>query len=142
MIDGAIGLSFPARPQLVLFDGFCPGTFLAYSGFVHIAVLVGPFRMPTFYFDVRDGPHCLMDTEGQDFPDIGAAEREAVQVATEIGRDANHNVSVDVLNQHGRWMKTVSYDHLEQVNRPKISQQADFRRRDMGTSMIDRARST
>lgn len=98
--------------------------------------------MPTFYFDVRDGPHCLTDTEGQDFPDIGAAEREAVQVATEIGRDANHNVSVDVVNQHGRWMKTVSYDHLEQVNRPKIGQQADSRRRDMGTSMIDRARST
>ena len=98
--------------------------------------------MPTFYFDVRDGPHCVTDMEGQDFPDIGAAEREAVQVATEIGRDANHNVSVDVVNQHGRWMKTVSYDHLEQVNRPKIGQQADSRRRDMGTSMIDRARST
>jgi hypothetical protein len=39
-------------------------------------------------------------------------------------------------------MKTVSYDHLEQVNRPKIGQQADSRRRDMGTSMIDRAQST
>jgi hypothetical protein len=69
--------------------------------------------MARFYFDVREGVRFVPDEEGLEFPDIGAAEREAAQAAAEIGRDklptgAARSVTVEVRNEHGQRIITAT----------------------------------
>jgi hypothetical protein len=67
--------------------------------------------MPRFYFDVREGVRFFLDEEGQVFPDIGAAEKEAAEAAASIGRDllpkgVARSVTVEVRNEHGQRVVT------------------------------------
>ena len=68
-------------------------------------------NMPRFYFDIREDDHHHPDDDGNDLPDIVAAEREAVLAATEILRDkvSRHpvrQVSVEVRNESGQRVAT------------------------------------
>jgi hypothetical protein len=69
--------------------------------------------MPRFYFDVREGCRFVHDEDGLEFPDIGAAEREAAESAASIGRDllpkgTARCVSVEVRNEHSQRVTKVS----------------------------------
>ena len=44
--------------------------------------------MPKYYFDIREDSHLTPDTDGLDLPDTASAEREAIDAATLIARDA------------------------------------------------------
>jgi hypothetical protein len=44
--------------------------------------------MPTYYFDIREDSHLTTDTDGLELPDTASAEREAIDAATLIARDA------------------------------------------------------
>jgi hypothetical protein len=69
--------------------------------------------MPCFYFDVRDGVSFTPDEVGREFDSLEAAERAAAKAAAEIGRDQLPNgdarkVTVEVRNEHGQWVLTVT----------------------------------
>ena len=79
-------------------------------------------RKSRFYFDVREGSRFLPDDEGLEFPDLGAAEREAAIAAAEIGRDwlprgDAREIVIEVRNEHGRRVLTVTVSmHVERVH--------------------------
>jgi hypothetical protein len=67
--------------------------------------------MPRFYFDIREDDRLVSDDEGNDLPNIDAAEREAVLVATEIVSDKVkrgriQKVIVEVRNEDGQRLLT------------------------------------
>ena len=69
--------------------------------------------MPLFYFDVREGVRFVPDDTGLEFPDLGAAEREAAEAAASIGRDllptgCARSVTVEVRNTHGQRVVTAT----------------------------------
>ena len=69
--------------------------------------------MPRFYFDFRDEAMFVPDEEGQELDSLDAAEREAAQVAAEIGRDRlprgdSRRVTVEVRNEHRQRVVTVT----------------------------------
>ena len=69
--------------------------------------------MPLFYFDVREGVRFVPDDTGLEFPDLGAAEREAAETAASIGRDllpkgVARSVTVEVRNTHGQRVATAT----------------------------------
>ena len=78
--------------------------------------------MPLFYFDVREGARFLPDDEGVEFPDFGAAEREAAEAAASIGRDLlpkgdTREVTIEVCNEHRQRVLTVTVSmHLGRVH--------------------------
>jgi len=68
--------------------------------------------MPRFYFDTRDGSRFIPDEDGLDFPDLDAAEWEAVEAAAEMGRDRlprgdARDITVEVRNEPGQRVLTV-----------------------------------
>lgn len=69
--------------------------------------------MPRFFFDIREGARFVEDTEGLEFPDLDAAEREAAETAASIGRDllpkgVAREVTVEVSNEHRQRVLTVT----------------------------------
>jgi uncharacterized protein DUF6894 len=44
--------------------------------------------MPRFHFDISEDDHFIRDDEGQEFTDVGAARKEAVETGASIARDA------------------------------------------------------
>jgi hypothetical protein len=44
--------------------------------------------MPRFYFDADDGEKSVADTVGLIFPDLHAAQQEAIRTLPEIAKDA------------------------------------------------------
>jgi Domain of unknown function (DUF6894) len=69
--------------------------------------------MPRFYFDIRENSKFISDADGVECEDIEAAEREAALSAAEIGRETfrhvdDHDVSVEVRNEHGQRVLTVT----------------------------------
>jgi hypothetical protein len=43
--------------------------------------------MPRYYFDFRDGPEVIADSEGTELPDDEAAQREATDTLTRVAHD-------------------------------------------------------
>ena len=80
--------------------------------------------MPRFYFDVREGTRFVPDNKGLEFDDLDAAEREAAEVAAEIGRDklprgGPRDVTVEVRNEHGQRVLTATVSmHIDRVAPP------------------------
>jgi hypothetical protein len=44
--------------------------------------------MPRYYFDVQDGERQCRDDLGDEFPDLTAAETEAISTAVELARES------------------------------------------------------
>ncbi len=68
--------------------------------------------MPRFYFDVRAGFRFAQDPEGREFPDLDAAEREAMQAVIGITRDLlpkgdAREVKIQVRNEQGERVLTI-----------------------------------
>ena len=69
--------------------------------------------MPRFYFDIREGPRFIPDNEGQEVPDLAAAEREAMAAAASMARDLlpkgrARAVTITVRNGQGERVLTVT----------------------------------
>ncbi|MFD0466069.1 DUF6894 family protein [Microvirga aerilata] len=69
--------------------------------------------VPCFYFDVREGTKLTVDDEGLEFDSLDAAESGAISAAADIWRDLLRGsdpraVTVEVRNEHGQWVLTVS----------------------------------
>jgi hypothetical protein len=69
--------------------------------------------MPRFYFDVREGEDFTSDDKGMEFPNLRAAEHEAVVAAAEIARDRlpkghARNIAVEVYDKHRQRLTTVT----------------------------------
>ncbi len=69
--------------------------------------------MPRFYFDARAGSRFAQDPEGMGFPDLDAAEREAMQAVIGIARDFlpkgdARKVEFEVRNSQGQRVTTVT----------------------------------
>jgi hypothetical protein len=62
--------------------------------------------MPRFYFDVRHDERVTHDTEGEEHPDIAAAEREAAVAAAHLAKElldgSRRTVAVEVRDERGR----------------------------------------
>jgi hypothetical protein len=43
--------------------------------------------MPRYYFDIRTGEKIAHDPEGEELPDLAAAEKEAMLVAAQLARE-------------------------------------------------------
>lgn len=83
--------------------------------------------MPRYFFDTREGQQLTPDDVGLEFDSLDAAEHAAACAAAEIGRDClpkgdGHEVSVEVKNEHGQRMLTVTVsmavDRTEQAPGP------------------------
>jgi hypothetical protein len=61
--------------------------------------------MPRFYFDVREGGSFVADDEGEELPDISAAEREAALCAAHLTKErltaASRSLAVEVRDERG-----------------------------------------
>ena len=69
--------------------------------------------MAKYYFDLREGGSLVEDDEGQELPDLDAAEREAAEVAAEISRDKlpkgnAREIIIEVRNEHGQRVLTAT----------------------------------
>lgn len=71
------------------------------------------FVMPRFFFHVRDGADLSQDIEGQEFPDVEAARREAVSTNREMlgerilhGGAINHR-QIEIANENGQIVEVV-----------------------------------
>jgi hypothetical protein len=70
--------------------------------------------MPRYYFHVRKGQHIFRDEEGQELPDSGAANREAINSIREIvGEKILHGGSlnsrtIEIADETGKVVETVS----------------------------------
>jgi hypothetical protein len=72
------------------------------------------FVMPRFFFHVRDGDDLSRDEEGQEFPDVEAARREAVSSNREMlserilhGGSINHR-QIEIADETGHVVEVVS----------------------------------
>ncbi|GJD52204.1 hypothetical protein OPKNFCMD_4966 [Methylobacterium crusticola] len=88
--------------------------------------------MPRFYFDLREGTQFTADEEGLDYPDLDAAEREAMLVAAEIAKDQLprgrvREIAVDLRDQHGLRLLTATVSlriepaHSRRTARPRLN---------------------
>ncbi|MCK1331406.1 hypothetical protein IVB57_24115 [Bradyrhizobium sp. CW9] len=50
-----------------------------------------------FYFDINDDFFAAVDPEGAELPDVEAAEREAIAIATAVARDVFSSRGTEVL---------------------------------------------
>ena len=71
--------------------------------------------MPQYFFHVRDHNKVFADEEGQELPDVDAAEIEAAEAAMAIGRDLlpsrrGGGLVIDVLNERRERVLTVNVD--------------------------------
>ena len=62
--------------------------------------------MAKYYFDFREDGSFVADDEGQELPDLDAAEQEVAEVAGEISRDKlpkgdAREIIIEVRNEHG-----------------------------------------
>src|SRR4051812_21706362 len=60
--------------------------------------------MPRFYFDIRENGTFFEDEEGQELPDLSAAEREAAKAVADIGRDRlpeGESITIGVRDETG-----------------------------------------
>ena len=69
--------------------------------------------MAKYYFDLREDGQFMADDEGQDFPDLDAAEHEAAQVAAEISRNKlpkgeAREIVIELRNEHGQRVLTAT----------------------------------
>ena len=69
--------------------------------------------MPLFYFDVREGSNFVDDDEGLEFPNLDAAEQEAIHAVVSIGKDRlprsdTRNVTVEVRDEDKKRVLTVT----------------------------------
>ncbi len=69
--------------------------------------------VPCFYFDIREGTKLTVDDEGLEFVSLDAAESGAISAAADIWRNLLRGsdpraVTVEVRNEHGQWVLTVS----------------------------------
>jgi len=78
--------------------------------------------VPRFYFDVREGGRFSPDDEGLEFPDLGAAEREAAMATAAIGRDRlpkghAREIVMEVRDEHRQLILIITVSmHLERVH--------------------------
>ena len=68
--------------------------------------------MPRFYFGIRTGCSFVPDCEVMEFPDLDAAEREAVKAAAGIASEwppkgDPRKVMIDVRNEEGERVLTI-----------------------------------
>jgi type IV pilus biogenesis protein CpaD/CtpE len=87
--------------------------------------------MPRFHFDMRDEGVFVPDEEGEDLPDLNAAERVAAETAAEFGRDklpkgVDRKVVIEVRNEHGQrvltatvWLEVIRVTPEPQPPKPK-----------------------
>ena len=71
--------------------------------------------MPLFYFDVRDDGRLFPDEEGQEFPEVASAQREASEAAATIARDVlarrhGGEVTVQVMDEQREPVLTVTVE--------------------------------
>jgi hypothetical protein len=69
--------------------------------------------MPRFYFDMREDGTFLCDEEGEEHPDLDAAERAACETAAELGRSKlpsgeTRKVIIEVRNERKQRVLTAT----------------------------------
>ena len=62
--------------------------------------------MPRFYFDIDDGQGLVRDSEGSEHQDLEAAQHEAVETLTQMGRElfpgtGDHELSIEIRGEEG-----------------------------------------
>jgi Domain of unknown function (DUF6894) len=78
--------------------------------------------MPRFHFDISEDNHFTRDDEGQEFADVKAARKEAVETGASIARDAfmsgsADHVVIDVREDHARLLKiSISMDVKDEAD--------------------------
>ena len=62
--------------------------------------------MPRFYFDVRQDGELTPDEEGEELPDVGAAEQEAALAAVHLAKELLHgphaSLAVEVRDEQSK----------------------------------------
>jgi hypothetical protein len=80
--------------------------------------------MPRFHFDISENHHFTRDDEGQEFADVKAARKEAVEIGASIAREsfmsgmADH-VVIDVRDNHAPLLKISITLDVEDTARAK-----------------------
>ncbi len=81
--------------------------------------------MPRFHFDISEDSHFIQDDEGQEFADLKAARKEAVETGASIARDAfisgsADHVVIDVREDHAPLLKiSITMDVEDTVPPPR-----------------------
>jgi hypothetical protein len=72
--------------------------------------------MPRYYFDIQDGVELLRDSEGSEHLNLGAAQNEATDTLTQMGKEifpghADRALSIDIRDDDGKALMRVTLTH-------------------------------
>ena len=71
--------------------------------------------MPRYYFHIHNGHDLELDPEGDDFPDLGAAQAEAKRVIRELWLDwaeARIDMAIEIVNETGQTALRVPFANV------------------------------
>ncbi len=71
--------------------------------------------MPRFYFETREGGDFTPDDDGTEFPDLSAAEHEAVVAVAEMARDLlpkglTRDITIEVHDEHRQRLLAITVE--------------------------------
>jgi len=72
--------------------------------------------MPRYYFDIQDGADLMRDSEGSEHRDLGAAQNEATDTLTQMGKEIfpghdDRALSIDIRDDGGKALMRVTLTH-------------------------------